>query len=299
MKRQPALHWLVPLVGILALVACGLGLFWQDGGRPFSFTTLHGQSVQMYGQGIYHFDTFFKAPILRGTDAVVLFLVLPLLGVAFVLYRRGSLKGGLLLISALAFMLYVAASTALGAAYNSLILVYLGWFSSSLFAFILALTSIDPRDLAARLSPDLPRRGIAAFLFVTGLSVFVWLVDIIGGLAQGQVPAGLASYTTDVTGVLDLGIIAPTAFLAGVLVLRRAPWGYLLAAMLLIVNAIVGIMVVAQTVSQILAGITLSTGEFVGKVISFVAMGAMATYLAMRFLRSIAEGTPSQPQEAR
>lgn len=54
MKKQPILNWLVPLIAILALIAAGLGLFWQDGGQPFYFTTLYGQSTLMYGQGIYH-----------------------------------------------------------------------------------------------------------------------------------------------------------------------------------------------------------------------------------------------------
>ena len=53
MKNQPALNWLIPLVAILALVTALAGLFWQDAGSPFTFTSLHSLAVEMYGQGLY------------------------------------------------------------------------------------------------------------------------------------------------------------------------------------------------------------------------------------------------------
>ena len=105
-KKSPILNWLVPLIAIFVFVTAGAGLFWQDSGTPYSFTTLHGQSIQIYGQGLYRNDSYFKAPIFRGTDFVTLFICLPLLIISFVLYRRGSLKGGILLIGMLSFFLY-------------------------------------------------------------------------------------------------------------------------------------------------------------------------------------------------
>ena len=56
MKNQAALNWLLPLIGILALVASGAGMFWQGGDGPFPFTTLHGQIVEIYDKGIYQND---------------------------------------------------------------------------------------------------------------------------------------------------------------------------------------------------------------------------------------------------
>lgn len=47
-----ALSWLVAL---LAAIAAAAGLFWKDGGAPFSFSTLRGQTVQMFGRGLYRF----------------------------------------------------------------------------------------------------------------------------------------------------------------------------------------------------------------------------------------------------
>lgn len=275
------------LVAFLALIASGVGLFYQDGGAPFSFTTLHGQTVQMYGSGLYRSDTYFKAPIFRGTDAAMLLVFIPLLVYAILRYRKGSLRGKLLLAGILSVFLYNAVSMAFGTAYNNLFLVYILLFSASLFAFITACSTIDLPALAARVSPGVPRRGMAILLFVSGLSVFVWLIEIIGGLVQGQAPASLASYTTDITAVLDVGIITPVAYLAGVSLLRRAPLGYLLAPIMLILNASIAVIVISQTIFQTLAGITLNPGQFIGFVGSFVITGTFALGLVIRFLREI------------
>jgi hypothetical protein len=57
MKQQYALYWLVPLIVVLALVAASVGLFYPDGGSSFAFTTVRGETVQIWGQGWYKYDS--------------------------------------------------------------------------------------------------------------------------------------------------------------------------------------------------------------------------------------------------
>jgi hypothetical protein len=85
---------------------------------------------------------------------------------------------------------------------------------SSLFAFVLALISIDLKSPPKAVSPQLPNRRIAAFMF-----------------------------------------------LAGVLLLRRVPFGYVLAFALLTLNSLIGLAVIGQTVSQINAGVEFQTNQ--------------------------------------
>jgi hypothetical protein len=96
--------WLSSLVAVLALLSTIVGLFSQGGPGEFAFRTVRGETVQMYGHGIYRYDTLFQAAINRGTDAVTLVLGIPLLVVSVLLYRGGSLRGRLLLTSALHFL---------------------------------------------------------------------------------------------------------------------------------------------------------------------------------------------------
>jgi len=137
-RTSSAVVWLAALIALLALVAAGTGLFWLSGDGPLTVTTVRGETVELYGRGLYRDDSVFKGAGFRGTDAVTLVLAIPLLVITTLLYRRGSLGGGLLLTGTLGFFLYNYASLALGAAYNNLFLVYVALFGASLFAFVLA-----------------------------------------------------------------------------------------------------------------------------------------------------------------
>jgi hypothetical protein len=288
-KSNPVLNYLIPLVIIAALITTSVGLFSQGGQGPFTFTSLHGKTIQMYGQGIYQFDSHFRAPIARGTDAITLFVAIPLLVFAFSFYKKRSLKGTFFLVGVLAYLLYNSASISLGVAYNQLFLVYILYFSASFFSFILAFFSINFETLKSHISPAFPHRGVAIFLFFAGLSVFVWLSEILIPLFQGVYPAGLDTYTTEITYVIDLGIIPPVCYLTGFMVLRRIPQGYLLAVLMIILNAFIGVVVISQTVFQYLSNIFLSTGQYIGFVGTFVVMGGVAIRLVFLMLRNISE----------
>ena len=265
MKSSRTLIIMSSLAALFGGFQSAAGLFYTSGGNPFQFTTLHGEMVEIYGKGVYFFDSYFKAPILRGTDAVTLFLGVRLLIIALVLYIRGSVRGGLLLVGLLAYFLYISASIAMGVAYNNLFLLYIAFFSVSLFAFILAYKTMDTAASEQINEPGLPRKGIAVLLIVSGIALlFAWVGDILGPLLSGTI-ADMGSYTTEVTYVIDLGVIAPVSFLSAFLILKRNPTGFLLANIMLVTLAIVGIMVAAQTLSQNMAGITLTTGELIGK----------------------------------
>lgn len=289
MKISNTLTLLSVLVAILVAVYAGIGLFSTGGKGSFEFTTLHGETVEIYGQGIYSNDASFRAPIFRGTDAVNLFICVPVLLVALAWYRRGSLRGGLLLTSMLAFFLYNSASMAFGAAYNDILLLYIASFSTSFFALILAFLSIDLGVLEARTSPRLPRTWIAVFLFIAGLSLLVWLMDIVVALTLGTVPPTLGPYTTEATYAIDLGIILPSVYLAGVLVLRRSPWGTLLASILITVNLTIGLVVASQSIMQALDGIILSPAQYAAYVAPFVILSLIAIGLIVSIQRNISD----------
>jgi hypothetical protein len=84
------LTWLVPLIAGLALIAALAGLFLPGGNGPFTFTSLRGHEVEMFGRGLYQYDTLLVGAALRGTDAVTLLVSLPLLVLFTWRARRGS-----------------------------------------------------------------------------------------------------------------------------------------------------------------------------------------------------------------
>lgn len=297
MKKQAALDWLIPLITMLALVASGAGLFWPGGEGPTSFTTLRGQTAEIFGRGIYQYDTTFAAGTFRGADAIVLLAGVPLLVLSFLRSRRGSLKAAFLLAGALMYFLYIGASMTMGAAFNSLFLVYAAQFSASLFALILTLTAFDLQSLPRRVSPRLPHRGLAVFLFVAGLGTFIlWLSEILGPILEGGGPANLGPYTTMFTHGFDSATITPATVLAGVALLRRRPLGYLLAPPLLVMCILNGLNVLSGTFSQALLGIIFPVGVYIGMVGSWIVMGAFAVWLLAAFFRNLVD--PSRPERS-
>lgn len=95
MKTSNLVIWLSSLIVVLALVAASIGLFWQDGGSSFAFTTLRGDTISIAGQGLYRYDPTLVAMGFKAGDAVTLVLGIPALIFSLLRYRRGSVKGGL------------------------------------------------------------------------------------------------------------------------------------------------------------------------------------------------------------
>jgi hypothetical protein len=288
MKISKHLIWLCWLIALFIIIYAGLGLFWQNGGSSTTFTTLRGQTVDIYGRGIYRFDTIFFSAGFRGNDAVTVFLELPLLIIAILLYRRGSLRGGFLLAGSLAYVLYNSFSLGTSAAYNPLFLLYIATFTASLFAMGMLWEQIDFNALQNHIKPGMPRRGAAIYLFIGGIATaLLWLSDILPPLMQGNPPSLLGPYTTSITYFMDLSIVTPFCLLAGIWLLRRDSRGYLLGFMLLYLLALMGFIVMGQTAFQIRAGIVFSTGQFIGMIGSWVVMGSIAIGFVVNMLRKL------------
>lgn len=290
MKQQPALNWLIPLLAIFAAAAALAGLLTQGGEGPSVFTTLHGQTANIYGWGLYRFDTVFSASTFKGTDVVTLFLSIPLLIVAFILYRRQLLRGGLFLLSAIPYFIYIGASMTFSAAYNSAFLLYVALLSVSFFTFLTVLSAIDASVLPRHVLPGFPHRGLAIFMFIAGLGTFsIWMSELVGPLLTGSAPANLGPYTTMFTHGFDSAIITPALLITGVFLLQRKPAGYLFTAPLLVFCAETGFTVIAATIFQTLAGIVFPIGVYIGMIGTWVIMGAFAIGLVIRYFRNISE----------
>lgn len=291
-----ALISLATLSGGLALVAALAGLLWPGEGSPVPFTTIRGQSVLLYGQGLYRHDTLFSAGAFKGSDLLVVGGVLPLLLVGTLAYRRGSLRGAFLLTGALSYLLYNSASMAFSAAFNQLFLVYVALFSASLFAVILALRTLERTTVREHFGSRLPRRTAAGILFLTGPgTALLWLSVFLGSLLSGEAPAELGSYTTLFTHGLDIAVIAPAAVLAGVLLLRHEPLGAVLGIPILVLCTLIGPMVILQTIMQLQVGVAFSTSQFIVMIGGFVTMSLLAAGVTLAVFRQIG-AHPDSPE---
>jgi hypothetical protein len=288
---SPAAVRLAWVVAVLAVFASGVGLMWTGGVAPETATTIRGETVELYGTGLYRYDSLHVGPVFRGTDVVVLTLILPLLALATVRYRRGSTRGALLLAATLLWLLYLYLSLAVGAAYNELFLVYIALVATSSSALALTLRSIDTELLAHQVHPSLPRRGISTFLLVTTVGTLVlWGGLALAALAAGRPPAHLQLATTTVEEALSLGLLVP-AFVFTALTLRGGNLGIgvKLGFPLLVLVAGLAPVITAQTAAQLLAGVTLTLGEVIGLVATWMVLGVIASAFVARIWRSVDE----------
>ncbi len=283
MKNQKALTWLVGLIFILALFAAAIGLFDAAPGRAYPFTSVRGENVTINGSGLYYFDTLSYAAQMQGNDLIALVVGLPLLAVSFWLARRGSLRARLLLTGTLGFFLYTYMSMSMLAAYNALFLVYVALFGLSLYAFILAMLTFDLADLPRHFSPEIPRGWIAGTMFFGGgFLALAWLGRILPPLLSGGTPA-LENTTTLVIQAMDLVFIAPLAFVAGVLLLRRSAWGYLLSTVFIMKGITMGLAVSAMGINMTLRGVP----DSLGVLVPFLMLTFADLTLAVVLMRSI------------
>lgn len=299
MKTSNTLIGLGLLIVILSGFATVVGLFWQDGGTPFAFTSLRGETVQMYGEGLYKYDSRLIGAGFKVQDAVTLVLGIPLLVLSIIIYRRGSLRAGLLLTGVLIYFLYNYASMAFGAAYNNLFVVYVALFSISLFASVLAFAGFDLTALPSHFGRGVHWRGISIFLIVSGIVLLaVWLfLSILPALLAGNAPM-LESYTTQITWVVDMGVIAPALIVTGVLLHRRAVVSYLLAAALVIFSAVLGIQLAAMGIVQFAAGL-FGVGQLLGMVATFAIQAVFALWFTVELIRNFSESASVKPGAAK
>jgi hypothetical protein len=250
------------VIFILALTAALAGL-WPGEGEPYALTNFRGEQVMINARGLYYWDTVSSAAQMQANDLVMLVLGAPLLAVSFWLSLRGSLRGRLLLAGTLGFILYTYITMCFGAAYNPLFLVYVALFSLSLFAFILSMMSFNLETLPEHFSEKLPRDWIAGLLFFAGgFLLLAWLGRIVPPLLTGETPP-LENVTSLFIQAMDLALIVPLCGLAGILLLRRSPWGYLLASVGMLKFLTMGLAVSLMGFNMLRVGVPVSAVELV------------------------------------
>jgi len=288
-NNAKSLHIVTLIIIVLGTITSSIGLLYTTGGKAFDFVNQYGETVKIYGDGLYAHDSYFAAPIFRGTDFTIICFVIPILIVALMLdIKKKTLKSRLFLMSVISVFTYYSASIAFGVTYNMLHLVYIALFSASLFGLIISMGSLEKKQMEQSIGDALPYKGIYIFLALTGIALIVaWLPDIINSLVTGGSLELIEVYTTSVTYVLDMGVVAPAALICLFQLKKRRGMGYALLAMLLTVCSIVGIMLPIQTAFQVSAGIELPFAAIVTKVASFVVLAFFALYFNIKFFKNM------------
>jgi len=258
-KYKKSISRLVILIAIFSLAASIYGAFSNQGSGPYDFKTIHDTTVTIYGRGLYQNDSVSVASQAVAQDIVTLLLGVPLLIVSLILFRKELLKGKLLLAGTLAYFLYTYTSYSFLSMFNQFFLLDVMLMSASFFAFVLTMMSFDIDTLRDHFSEKLPVRFVGGLLISIG-TIFglMWLGTVIPSIVSGIAPVVLEQYTSLVIQAMDLAFIVPTAFLAGILLIKRKPFGYLLSSVVTVKGITMLTALTAMVLNEMSAGVEVS-----------------------------------------
>lgn len=286
MRYRKSISFLTILIVILAGIAAASGVFLRGGGREIPLRSIHQNLVMAYGQGLYKNESVSMALQARAQDLITLVLGVPTLLWSVLLAGKGSLKGRFLLLGLLGYLLYTYTTYSFGAMYNGLFLVYVALLSACFFAFILTFLSLWEEDIQSRLDKGFPEKFVGIILIITAaLACMMWLKRICVPLVKQEVPGELEHYTTLVIQALDLAILLPTGILAGILLMKKNKFGYLLAPVMVIKQMVLVIVIIAMFINQSINGVATDISELVG----FLVIAVILSSCLYLFLKNIKE----------
>lgn len=212
----------------------------------------------LFLKGIYR-DNAFVTTTWLGNDAVTLLLAVPILIVALIFGARGSWMAKLVWLGVLDYMMYNYAFYLFGAAFNVFFLIYAALLGLSIFALIFGLLGLDVTRISQQFTEKTPVKWIGGyFLFVAiGLSV-VYLMQSIGFVITGQLPAiiTLTGHPTNVVFALDLTLLIPWMVVGAVWLIKRQPWGYVIAGILSVKGPLYTLILSVNSLLVMRAGLT-------------------------------------------
>ena len=187
--------------------------------------------------GLYH-DTPGIIASDRGSDLVTLSLFVPALAVSVFYSARGSLRGQMVWLGLVSFVLYNYVVYSFGISFTPLFLVHVALVSLSVFTLVTVIRKAETGTLTGQFSASMPHRVVVAALIVmAAMFSILWLSDVLPATIGGGIPARLSDLhaTSNPVEVNDLGVIIPMLLLAALWTWQRRPVGYLMAGILFVV----------------------------------------------------------------
>lgn len=224
-----------------------------------------------------------------GNDLVTLLLAAPLLILALVLVRRGSLRGLLLWLGVLGYDAYNYVYYMLGASLNVFLPLYVALLVLSVVTLILTLSRIDVAQVAAGLRARTPVRIIGGYLVFVAIGLSVVWFGMWGAYIFAGRPTPVEPQAFKLVAALDTSIIVPLMAFGGVLLWRRSAWGGIVAGMAGIQGSLYLLVLSVNSVVAILSGLEKAPGQLP----IWGSLGVATTLASAVLLRSVG-GAPAR-----
>jgi hypothetical protein len=227
-------------------------------------------------------DNAFVTSAWKGTDAVTLFVAVPLLAIAVAFARHGSWRALLVWFGVIDYLLYNYAFYVFGAAFNEFFLLHVTVFTLSIFTLLYGLVTLDASALSRRFASDTPVKWISGYMMAVAIALStIYVIQTVSFATTGRLPNIVIAteHPTSVVFALDLSLFVPWLVLGAVWLARHQPWGYVVATIVNVKGAIyaLGLAVASLWANQ--SGLAEAAGQIPLWLALAVGSGAAATAL--------------------
>jgi hypothetical protein len=196
-----------------------------------------------------------------GNDWVTLVVAVPLLIAGLARAASGSVRGTLVWLGLVGYAFYNHLFYLFGAALNVFFPIYVLALVLSAIVLVLALSQIDPRQIASRFRSTAPVQLIGGSLAFIGTGLAsVWIALWAGYVFAGR-PTPVDPETFKLVAALDLSVMVPALTAGGVLIWKRVPWGFVLAAIASIQGALYLFVLSVNSMIAVQRGLATAPGE--------------------------------------
>jgi hypothetical protein len=216
----------------------------------------------------------------NGQDLATLIVGVPVLVLGLWLAAKGSVRGRLIALGALGYLLYTYTVYAFVSVLGPLTLLDIAVVGLAAWSLALAAGALSAAEVEGAMDVHLRRRAAGVFLLViVALFGLLWLGQIARAALTGVLPQALvdAGWPTSPIYVLDLAFLLPLCAVTGIRLLANRPGAARLAVPLLVFTPLLSLGVLSISVFAALDGQPLEAVQ----VAIFVATTAIGVGLAL------------------
>ena len=200
--------------------------------------------------GLYHEGAWAREAF-RGGDVITLTVAAPLLIISLIMSIRGSHRAEPVWIGMIVYTLYNYAYATFGTAFNDVFLLHIALFSMSVFALACAIPNLDLAVIGRTFRDAIGARTIGVFLVIVGAGQgALWIFLVVRNAITGEVLHDIPVWGQHLVFALDLALLVPSLVLAGVLLARRRPFGFLLGTAMAVFGAVYQLNLMVASVFQ-------------------------------------------------
>jgi hypothetical protein len=265
---------IVILIVIFSAFAGLTGILSDEGSGLYQYETIRGETVEIYGKGVYKHMSADVAIQGIAQDFVTVFLAIPLLIISLIGFIKGSKKASLLLAGTFGyFFVTYLFYTAMGM-YNYLFLPYLALMCLSFFGLFIQLRHIYNFKLEDLFNKNNSGKLVGGFLLFNTIAIAImWLGIIVPPLIDGSLyPKELQHYTTLIVQGFDLGLLLPVCFVVALQLRKGKKEGYIYGTTYIVFLSLLMTALSAKIIAMQINGVNTIPAIFIIPIINLISI---------------------------